>query len=180
MTGRLVAVVGPSGVGKDSLMAALMEADPGLAIVRRVLTRDPGAGGEPALCVSEPEFERRIAAGEFALHWGAHGLRYGIPWAEIAVLKEGRDVLVNLSRAVLHEAAEVTGSLHVLWVTARPEVLAERLAARGRESKEGIAARLARKAPEPPSDLVVSVIDNSGALNETVTLALAALQPARV
>ena len=119
----------------------------------------------------EAEFEARRAAGEFALHWGAHGLFYGIPWDQLAPMKEGHDVLANLSRSMLYEAARVTGALHVLWITARPEVLAARLAGRGRESAEEIARRLARKAPEPPADLKVSVIDNSGALADAVAAA---------
>ena len=130
--------------------------------------------------MTEAEFEKRKDAGEFALHWGAHGLFYGIPWEQLAPMKEGRDVLANLSRSMLQDAARVTGALHVLWITARPEVLAERLAGRGRESAEDIARRLARKAPEPPADLTVSVIDNSGALEDAVAAARAALQPARV
>ena len=161
-------------------MAGLLAADPALASVRRVVTRDPEAGGEPAVCVSEAEFEARKTAGAFALDWRAHGLCYGIPWSELAPMNEGRDVLANLSRGVLAEAARVTGALHVLWVTARPEVLAERLSARGRESADEIAARIARPAPEPPEDLPVTVIDNSGALETAIQAALAALQPARV
>lgn len=180
MTGRLVAVVGPSGVGKDSLMAGLLAADPSLSAVQRVVTRDPDAGGEPAICVTEAEFDAQKAAGAFALEWQAHGLSYGIPWTQLAPMKSGRDVLANLSRGMLVEAARVTGALHVLWITARPEVLAERLAQRGRESATEIAARIARTAPEPPEDLPVSVIDNSGALDDAIAAAQAALQPARV
>ena len=161
-------------------MAELLGADPNMGIVQRVITRDPAAGGEPALCVTETEFAQRRDAGEFALHWGAHGLYYGIPWVQLEPMRDGRDVLVNLSRSVLHEAARVTGALHVLWVTARPEVLAERLGSRGRETAEEIAARLARTAPEPPQDLNVSIIDNSGPLSDAVAAARAALQPARV
>lgn len=180
MTGRLVAVVGPSGVGKDSLMAGMLAADPTLSAVQRVVTRDPNAGGEPAICVTETDFAKRRDAGAFALHWQAHGLSYGIPWTQLAPMKDGRDVLANLSRGMLAEANHVTGAFHVLWVKARPEVLADRLAARGRESADEITARIARKAPEPPDGLPLSVIDNSGDLQDAVDAALAALQPARV
>ena len=38
MTGLLVGVVGPSGVGKDTIMAAISEAAPEFGIVRRVIT----------------------------------------------------------------------------------------------------------------------------------------------
>ncbi|MDA4630696.1 hypothetical protein NZA98_06150, partial [Escherichia coli] len=50
----------------------------------------------------------------------------------------------------------------VVHITASPEVLAQRLAARGREDAEEIKRRLMRAAPNPcdPSDAVM--IDNSG------------------
>ena len=52
VTGRLIAVVGPSGVGKDTLMEAMSRAEPRLALVRRVITRDPALGGEAFEAVS--------------------------------------------------------------------------------------------------------------------------------
>ena len=63
--GALVGVVGPSGVGKDSVMQALVAARPDLRLVQRVITRPETAGGEPFEGVSEAEFARRRAAGDF-------------------------------------------------------------------------------------------------------------------
>ena len=78
MTGRLVAIVGPSGAGKDTLIAGAVAARPDLVWARRTITR-PATGNEPSEAVSEAEFERRRAAGAFAFWWTAHGLSYGIP-----------------------------------------------------------------------------------------------------
>ncbi|HMB13658.1 MAG TPA: phosphonate metabolism protein/1,5-bisphosphokinase (PRPP-forming) PhnN, partial [Roseovarius sp.] len=44
--GRLIAVVGPSGVGKDTLMRAMVAERPNLRRVRRVITRRADDGGE--------------------------------------------------------------------------------------------------------------------------------------
>ena len=79
MTGRLIAVVGPSGAGKDTLMAAIGRARPDLHIVRRVVTRPSEAGGEPFEGVTEAEFRQRQTRGDFLFAWAAHGLSYGIP-----------------------------------------------------------------------------------------------------
>jgi ribose 1,5-bisphosphokinase len=70
---------GPSGVGKDSLMEALVARRADLHRVRRVITRPAEAGGEAFDSVSPALFAARAAGGDFALHWTAHGLSYGIP-----------------------------------------------------------------------------------------------------
>ncbi|KIC20266.1 phosphonate metabolism protein/1,5-bisphosphokinase (PRPP-forming) PhnN [Leisingera sp. ANG-Vp] len=178
--GPVIAVVGPSGVGKDSLMSALAVSGPQLRLMRRVITRAPEAGGEDYQPVSEPEFSALAESGVFALHWQAHGLHYGIP-RDIEKLREGSGgVLVNLSRAVLLQAQEVFGDFIVLSVTARPEVLAERLTARGREDAEEVQRRLARAVNPLPEGLArVYEIDNSGVLSAAVNAALAAIQPER-
>ncbi|MBO6602048.1 MULTISPECIES: phosphonate metabolism protein/1,5-bisphosphokinase (PRPP-forming) PhnN [Rhodophyticola] len=178
--GRFIAVVGPSGVGKDSVMEALCHARPGLHRVRRVITRAAEAGGEDYEAVSAETFARRARAGAFVLHWQAHGLSYGIPAQIRNDLDAGRDVLANLSRGKLEDAAAAFARVHVLAISADPEVLADRLSARGRETPEDIAARLARAAPPMPQGVRVTQIDNSGALEASVAAALAALYPARV
>lgn len=178
--GRLIAVVGPSGVGKDSVMEALCVKRPDLVRVRRVVTRAPEAGGEDIEAVTPALFAARAAGGDFALHWQAHGLSYGIPNNVQEPLARGQDVLANLSRGMLGQAARVFPGLHVLHITARPEVLAERLAWRGREGRAEIARRLARPAAVFPEGLAVIEIDNSGPLERAVAAALSALYPERV
>jgi ribose 1,5-bisphosphokinase len=178
--GRLIGVVGPSGVGKDSLMEALCARCPDLHRVRRVITRPAEAGGEDFDGISPALFAARAAGGDFALHWQAHGLSYGVPASVRDVLANGRDALVNLSRGVLGKAALKFDTLHVLHVTARPDALAARLAARGRESEAEIARRLSRPAPPMPEGLRVTEIDNSGRLETAVDAALAVLYPERV
>ncbi|PTN01065.1 ribose 1,5-bisphosphokinase [Rhodovulum imhoffii] len=178
--GRVFAIVGPSGVGKDTLMAEAAKSLPALHLARRVITRPAEAGGEPFESVTEDEFHTRRAAGAFALHWQAHGLYYGIPAQIDTVLAEGRDVLFNGSRAILAAAQARYPGLSVLNVTARPETLAARLAARGRESRADIVARLARAGHDLPLGLNVREISNDGPLDRAVAQLVAALQPVRV
>ncbi len=177
MTGRMIAVVGPSGVGKDTVMQALVDAAPRLSLVQRVITRDADAGGEDYDAVSVPMFLGMQSAGEFALSWQAHGLRYGIPASVDAELAQGRDLLVNLSRDVLGAAKTRFGRMPVLVLTASPAVLRARLMARGREDGGEIDARLARAGFAVPGDINAIHIDNSGPVAETVQRALCALYP---
>lgn len=178
MSGRLIAVVGPSGVGKDSLIGAMAAERPELGVVRRVISRAPELGGEDFEPVSEARFAELKANGAFCLDWGAHGLRYGIPRRVADDVATGADRLCNLSRGVLGLAAEVFPRLVVLNVTASPETLARRLKGRGRETEAEIVRRLSRTV-DLPDGLVVTTIRNDGRLEDAVAQALAALQPER-
>jgi phosphonate metabolism protein PhnN/1,5-bisphosphokinase (PRPP-forming) len=178
--GRIFAVVGPSGAGKDTLMAGALAARADLSVVRRVITRPPEAGGEDFEGVTPAAFARRKAAGEFALSWTAHGLSYGLPWAAFRPVTAGRDTLFNGSRAILTQAREVLPGLHVILVTAPPEVLAARLAARGREDAADIAARLTRANYDLPPGLPVTAVDNATTRETGIAAFLAALQAERV
>lgn len=177
MPGRIFSIVGPSGAGKDTLIEAARRARPDLHVVRRVITRPPEAGGEPYEGVTEDEFLRRKLAGEFVLDWEAHGLCYGIPLSVERAMSEGRDVIFNGSRAMLGAAWEAFPGLTVVHVTASVPVLAERLAQRGRESRDQIARRLTRASYEIPYGIGVRVVENNGALSDAVAAFLAALQP---
>ena len=172
----LVAVVGPSGAGKDTLMAGArsrLGPDGRFRFVRRSITRPASAGGEEHEPLDRDAFLRRRDGGGFALWWEAHGLLYGIPRDIEADLAAGRRVVANLSRGVLSEA-DARYPLLVLEITAPPEVLAARLAARGRENPDAIAERLAREAPLPPS-LRVRWVVNDGSPEAGAAAVTAAL-----
>ncbi|MDQ0455374.1 phosphonate metabolism protein/1,5-bisphosphokinase (PRPP-forming) PhnN [Rhizobium paknamense] len=168
-TGCLIAVVGPSGAGKDSLIDFARRhfaGQDGVHFARRIITRDAQAGGEDHQPATPEEFEAWRATGRFAVDWQAHGLCYGIPADVCGLLGQGQVVIANGSRSVLPRFADAFGCLLVVNVTARPEVLADRLEARGRESREDILARLARSSLAIRGDYHVVEIDNSGLLEE--------------
>lgn len=142
--GKLFFVVGPSGVGKDTLLAGALTADPSLYWAQRVISREQTGQGEPFAPCSEADFQARLSASDFALHWQAHGLFYGVCHAEFAPLTQGRTVLLNGSRGAIAQAQAAFPTLQILLITAPIPLLAQRLAARGRESSADIEARLAR------------------------------------
>ncbi len=164
MSGRLFLVVGPSGAGKDTLIAGVMADDPRLHWARRVITRPETADGEPFEGVSRAAFQIRLARGDFALHWQAHGLDYGVPHDELAPLRAGRDVVVNGSRGAIARAIATYPDLKVIQITVPRALLAARLAARGRETGSQIADRLARADEPLPAGLhVIEVVNDTTA-----------------
>lgn len=134
-TGALVLVVGPSGAGKDTLIAgakAELAGDARFVFPRRVVTREAVAALEDHDSVAPEVFAAEQARGAYALDWQAHGLSYGLPISLEAAMAEGRVVVANVSRHVVPAALTKYGNGHVLLVTARPEIRAARLAGRGR------------------------------------------------
>lgn len=170
-TGRLIFLVGPSGSGKDSLIDASREqlALAGVEIARRVITRSAEAKGEAAQGVTPEQFDTLRAQGAFVMHWRANGLDYGIPRQVDQWLAAGRAVLVNGSRAYLPEARQRYPDLLAVLVEVKPEVLRQRLLARGRETAEEVEQRLARSARlQAAADPSVHVLDNSSTLEAAV------------
>ncbi len=165
--GVVVAVVGPSGVGKDTLMSRAArhpDLDPEVRFARRIVTRAVLVASEDHDSMDEAEFVRASDEGAFSLAWAAHGLRYALPHAVLAELARGRTVVANLSRRSLSDAVAAFGRVAIVEVTARPEILLARLTARGRESEATIRDRLRRQVPMMvPADAAGHLrLENSG------------------
>jgi len=144
--GRLVLVVGPSGAGKDTLIAGARAACCNNAMIvfpRRVVTR-PASVFEDNDFISKSDFAKAAEQGAFAFRWSAHGHDYGIPVSIDVDIEKGRTVVCNASRAVVGAVCRRYAHVIVVLVTAPQDVLAARLAARDRASDGRIAERLGR------------------------------------
>lgn len=173
MHGTLFLIVGPSGAGKDTLIAAARaQLDAGFVFPRRVITRPIDRGGEDHEAADPVSFAAREQAGAFALSWRAYGLAYGIPVAIVEQLAAGKHVVANVSRAVVDAARARFARTHVVLITAPPDVLRARLDARGREGRDAIDERLGRE-QDVAAD---SVIVNDGAPETAVRALLSALK----
>lgn len=168
LSARLLVVVGASGAGKDSVIAAWLASIDEAARphrARRTITRPAHEASEDHEPVDAARFESLRAARAFAFHWDAHGLRYGVRHEALAPLVAGRWVVVNGSRAHLPALRTVAPGARVVEIDASAAVRAARLGGRGREAGEAIAARLERVAPVVGADLRVL---NDGSLDAAV------------
>ncbi len=176
--GILALIVGPSGVGKDSLIARArtgLAGDPRFCFPSRAITRPAAAGPESHVPFTTCEFETAEAHGGFLLSWRAHGTAYGIPGPVIEDLERDCIVVANVSRAVISAAEALVRASFVIHVTAPRELLLQRLAARGREPLAAIEPRLERALPLPPTRAPVIEIDNSGSLDASAPRFIEAL-----
>lgn len=178
--GAFVAVMGPSGSGKDTLIAhARDRVDPQRTFfVRRIVTRAADSEAEDHDTMNCEAFAAAQAEGAFALCWKAHGLDYGLPAGVDAAICDGRVVVANVSRAVLPLLRERYRHVVPVHVFADPDILAARIARRGRESGEAIAARVSR---DPGISLAggdIVRIDNGGELTVAVDRFVAAIEAA--
>ena len=171
--GTLFLVVGPSGAGKDSLIARACARRPDLYLMPRTITRPADAGAHVA--VTEEEFSALKRSYAFSLNWDANGLRYGISRDLEARLEAGQSVILNGSRSIVEDATARFDPTRVIYVSARLDVLAHRLRERGREDDNEIELRLARADRGAPKGPNVIAIDNSDSLEESSTAFIAAL-----
>ncbi|MEL7103226.1 MAG: phosphonate metabolism protein/1,5-bisphosphokinase (PRPP-forming) PhnN [Pseudomonadota bacterium] len=171
MSGTFIFVVGPSGVGKDTLLdgaKTLLDGDTRFHFLRRDITRDASAGGEDHNPVSVTDFETRLSHGAYALNWGAHDLRYGLPQTELSALSEGTSVIANGSRSVIDTARNRFDRFAVVSITANEDLLRQRLRQRGRESDADIEKRIARAGAFQVTGDDVYTISNDGSVEDGV------------
>jgi ribose 1,5-bisphosphokinase len=160
--GRLIAVVGPSGAGKDTLISltrAACHGDQNIVFPRRVVTR-PLSAHEDHDSLPDDAFDRAAADGAFALSWSAHGLRYGVPATIDGDIRAGRTVVCNVSRSIVEEIRGRYASVIVVLITAPYDVLAKRLAARGRPTDGPLNDRMSRASTHENSFRPDAVVQN--------------------
>ncbi len=144
----LYVIVAPSGAGKSSLVAALLERDPSIRLSVSYTTRPPRAGEESGReyhFVSRERFETLIAEGEFLEHAEVYGNLYGTSkrWIE-DTRAAGEDVLLEIDWQGARQVKKIFPDMTFIYILPPSiEVLRERLVKRGKDSAEVIERRLA-------------------------------------
>ncbi len=150
MSGCWVLVCGPSGAGKDSVIAWAREAlapYKHICFAPRLVTRPSLAGSEHEE-ISPGTMQGLRERGALAWEWQAHGHQYAIRAEYARRVEAGEVVVVNGSR---EHAGSLAGRRDVrcVLVTAPPAVVQQRLLARGREPAAAVSRRMARNGALP-------------------------------
>jgi len=163
--GVFVAVVGPSGSGKDTILSYARERlqhRPEFHFVRRIVTRAAAGDTEEHDTLNEQAFDAALQSGAFSLHWDAHGLRYALPKSVDHHVENGSVVIANVSRSTLGELGSIYANVRIVHLNVERQVLARRLAQRGREDAAAIEERLRRSAQAIAHRDGAIMLDNSG------------------
>lgn len=147
MSGRLFVVSGPAGAGKGTILAQVRERRPDLALSVSATTRAPREGevdGVSYYFMDEEQFRGRVEAGEF-LEWAVvHKNLYGTLRSEVEHrLNEGSLILEIDPQGAMNVRSMMPQSVLVFIAPPNLDVLRERLVARGSETPETLATRLA-------------------------------------
>ena len=146
--GSLFVIVAPSGAGKTSLVRALLERQPQLALSVSFTTRSPRPGerdGVDYVFVTPENFEARRAAGEF-LEWArVHGNSYATSraWIEEQI-RAGRDIVLEIDWQGAVQVQEIfPDAVEIFIAPPSLDELRERLTRRGQDSPAVIEQRVA-------------------------------------
>jgi guanylate kinase len=185
MTANLFVVVAPSGAGKTSLVAALLERDPNIRLSISFTTRPPRVGEEHAKhyhFVDKATFESMIAAGDLLEHANVYGNYYGTSrkWIE-GQLQGEHDVLLEIDWQGAAQVRKLFPKMVGIFIL--PPSLAElrrRLEGRGKDTPETIARRMASAREEISHVLEFEYIIVNESFDSAVVDLVAVVRAARL
>ncbi|MCJ7511092.1 MAG: guanylate kinase [Dehalococcoidia bacterium] len=171
----LVVLSGPSGVGKDSVLAGLKARGGGYHFAVTATTRPPRPGevdGRSYHFLTRQRFEEMAAAGELLENAVVYDERYGVPKAQVReALARGQDVVMRTDiQGVAAIKGAVPQAVTIFLAPASVAELEERLRLRGADSEEQLRLRLAtaRREMDAACHFDHVVVNAEGKLEEAV------------
>jgi guanylate kinase len=171
---NLIVFTGPSGVGKGTVLRALLAQHPELNLSISATTRGPRPGeieGQHYYFMTRSQFEAMVAQDEF-LEWAEFaGNLYGTPRTPVfEKIASGQRMILEIelegARQVRKTAPE---AIQIFIKPPSLDELEHRLRHRGQDSEEAIARRLARAKIELASEAEFDVSITNEVLEATVT-----------
>ena len=153
MSGRLVILSGPSGVGKDTIIDAWREINPKVERVVAYTTRSPRPGEVDGLdykFVTVPEFRMKADFGEFLEFKQVHGNWYATPLTDMEnLLTAGRIAILKIDvQGALHAMTLRKDAISIFILPPSQEELEHRIRGRGTDDEAIIEQRLANAQTE--------------------------------
>lgn len=151
----VVVVSGPGGVGKSTIVDALVDRDPTLWLSRSWTTRQrrPGEAEDAYVFVTRPQFEERLAQGGL-LEWTEFlGNLYGTPTPHAP---DGRDIVLEIEVAGAQQVKSLDSDALLLFVLP-PSRQEQRIRLIGRgDTDQRIEQRLRKAEDEEPIGMALA------------------------
>ena len=173
--GLVFVLSGPAGVGKDAVLARLLEQGVTLGRVVTAITRPPRPDeveGRDYYFVSRERFMKMVEAGEL-LEWAEYvGSPRGAPvWSLERTLRQGRDALLKIDvEGARQVRARLPDAITIFLEPPNLQTLLQRMAVRGHDDPAEIQRRLRRAEEEmavaPAYDY--RIVNREGELEQTV------------
>jgi guanylate kinase len=171
----LVVISGPSGVGKDSVLARMKERGLPFHFVVTATTRPMRPGeieGQDYFFVSSDEFARMIEADELLEYAIVYNDYKGIPKQQVRdALASGEDVIMRIDVQGAATIRKLVPNAILVFLTTESEAaMVRRLELRRTETPEGLNLRIAmaRQELKRASEFDYAVINKQDQLDETV------------
>jgi guanylate kinase len=147
MTGRLVILSGPSGVGKDTVLASWTASNPRVQRVVAYTTRPPRHGEQNGVdynFVTRKRFDDLIAENAFLEHKEVYGNGYATPLADMeAMLIAGKVAVLKIDVQGAMEVMKLrSDALSIFLLPPTTEDLESRIRRRATDTEEEIERRL--------------------------------------
>jgi guanylate kinase len=145
--GRLVILSGPSGVGKDTVLAAWTASNPRVKRVVAYTTRPPRTGEKEGIdyhFISQQRFDELVEQNAFLEHKLVHGNCYATPLADLeAMLMAGKIAVLKIDVQGAIEVMKIRNdAVSIMLLPPSIEELEKRIKSRGTDSVEVIERRL--------------------------------------
>ncbi|MEO6610440.1 MAG: guanylate kinase [Aestuariivirga sp.] len=163
--GLMFVMSSPSGAGKTTLSRKLLAADDNIAMSVSVTTRKPRPGevdGQDYYFITQPAFDKMVAAGELLEYATVFGNSYGTPKKPVEdALSKGRDVLFDIDWQGTQQLAQAMEDdlVRLFILPPNADSLHNRLIGRNSDSATVVAKRMAEAPREishwPEYDYVI-------------------------
>jgi guanylate kinase len=149
----VIVISGPSGVGKDAVIDAIMGGSRNFHHIVTATTRKRRQGevdGVDYHFITKAEFRRKITAGEFLEYAEVYGNYYGVLKSEVQrALQEGKDVILKVDvqgAATLQK--KIPGALFIFLAPSSIDDLLERMKKRNADTDEAMKLRITKAREE--------------------------------